>query len=404
MSKSKFVLTQIGNTTFAPAQLVTAPTVDKLPGGVYDIELGEKGITFNFVEYYFKETTQLFGSRIKERISNILESWAEDGNSVNALAIGDKGSGKTLMAKTIFNSLIKSEGMAVFRVTKALPPAVLEHIVSVVPDCGFFFDEFDSIYVHIRGEEEYADETLLSFFSDNRENRSLSILTANEANLVSKYMMDRPGRIKYRCYFGKLTAEEANDALAKWGFRQVINEYLVNYATQTTNVTFDILSHVSKLMDKCITRGYNGVDMDLSSEEQDAFADKKALESFNLLLRDINAPLPSYIKKVVSIRTTGGIDDVLEIITGERKGIAEITLRNKVDKLNPYTINETQAWQYDEDTPDGKVSHRAAFRFSEERDTIGEAAYPLVCYKIDKDGLKYEVHSLSDGTFVAIDE
>lgn len=122
-------------------------------------------------------------------------------NSVNGftgiMLSGLKGSGKTIMSKRI---ALKSD-LPIILIDKGFPPRCLKSLfnkMSGVEAC-FIFDEIDKI------GENYSDDYLLQILDGiNTTGRNLILFTANDANNINEYLLDRCSRIRYWKKFDEL--------------------------------------------------------------------------------------------------------------------------------------------------------------------------------------------------------
>lgn len=201
-----------------------------LPKGNYLIQFDKKRQC-----YCLKKTSdfvlppKIYGDT--KEIERYLRSYKENSHkNMGVLLLGDKGSGKTIMAQRL---AILSE-MPVLFVSSEL--IFDEELIEFLSNPAFyntvlFFDEFEKLM-----DKNKESGTLASFFDGNISTRYLLLLTANSINGFENLYINRPGRIKYLKHFKTLDAETTNfiidDLLVnknhKDGIFKVLRKYNVN--------------------------------------------------------------------------------------------------------------------------------------------------------------------------------
>lgn len=182
-----------------------------LPAGVYTIRQNP------MTKEYFLEPLdsfvipqKLYGDTMV-RARRVLNTFENRPLSTGVHLDGTKGSGKTLLAKTI--SVLAAE--------KGIPTIVInqnhsgedfnQFIQSINQPAIIMFDEFEKVY-------GWSDqEKILTLFDGVYPTKKLFILTTNDTSGVTRYLKNRPGRIyytfKYGTLDGKFIEEYLNDNL-----------------------------------------------------------------------------------------------------------------------------------------------------------------------------------------------
>ncbi len=178
------------------------------------------------------------------RRDRIIKSFLDRPRSTGVLLSGEKGSGKTLLTKSlsielgekhqvptlIINTPFNGDGFNKFIQTIQQPAIVL-------------FDEFEKVY------DKDEQEKLLTLLDGVFSSRKLFLLTMN-SGYIDPHMRNRPGRIFYQYTYRGLSSdfirEYCNDCLND----KTQIERLVMIADCFTNFNFDMLSAVVEEMNR----------------------------------------------------------------------------------------------------------------------------------------------------------
>ena len=127
--------------------------------------------------------------------SRILNTFLDRPRSTGVLLVGEKGSGKTLLAQ--YTAIIAAN-------EKNIPTIVINKpwhgdqfnafIQSIDQPAVILFDEFEKTYRRGDGDINYQ-EKILTLFDDVYSSQKLFLLTCNDKYRMNSHMMNRPGRL-----------------------------------------------------------------------------------------------------------------------------------------------------------------------------------------------------------------
>ena len=184
-----------------------------------DIIFGKTGIDYKFQPgTVYVPTTDRFSDEVKLNIGNsmqmpeklyvpkddkkfinkVLTTYNNSNVTTGVLLAGTKGTGKTVMAKTI---AIES-GLPILTIDNSLHPRYLKTLFSKLestPMC-VIFDEFDKL-----GDRYDSDYILQVFDGVSSSGKHLLLLTCNETDDVNQYMLDRCSRVRYYREFEEMS-------------------------------------------------------------------------------------------------------------------------------------------------------------------------------------------------------
>ncbi len=174
---------------------------EHLPAGNYVVKKNELTGQF-FLESIdrFEITGKVYGDTHK-RADRILYAFEDRPSTTGVMLTGEKGSGKTLLAKML----------SVKGYDKDIPTIVINaawcgdafnaFIQSIEQPVIVVFDEFEKVY------DEHEQELMLTLLDGVYPTKKLFVLTCNDKWRVNAHMRNRPGRIFYSIEYKGLDAE-----------------------------------------------------------------------------------------------------------------------------------------------------------------------------------------------------
>jgi len=142
----------------------------------------------------FEPLKKLYGKTTRHS-DRILRTFMDRPNSTGVMLSGEKGSGKSLLAKTISIEAAKQGIPTLIINTPFSGDNFNKFMQDIEQPCVILFDEFEKVYGD--GDQEAA----LTLMDGVFPSRKLFVLTCNDKWRINQHMRNRPGRIFYMIEF-----------------------------------------------------------------------------------------------------------------------------------------------------------------------------------------------------------
>ncbi len=174
---------------------------EELPAGNYVIKQNEMtGQLYLEQIESFEVTGKLYGDTVKNT-HRILSTFNDRDSGTGVMLAGEKGSGKSLLAKNISYEAYKQGIPTIVINSPWCGDKFNAFIQSIEQPCIIMFDEYEKIY------DNDDQEKMLTLLDGVFPSKKLFILTCNDKWRVNQHMRNRPGRIFYMLDFKGLSAE-----------------------------------------------------------------------------------------------------------------------------------------------------------------------------------------------------
>jgi hypothetical protein len=186
--------------TFKVADHASLDIRNELPAGNYVVKQDQFGNFFLEQVDSFEFKGKKYGDNDKNR-DRIFNTFMDRTASTGVMLTGEKGSGKTLLSKTL-SIKCAEQGIPTILVNQ---PWRGEGFNSLLQDieqpCMVLFDEFEKVYSSDEQEE------MLTLLDGVFPSKKLFVMTCNNKWRVDQHMRNRPGRIFYMLDFKGLDAD-----------------------------------------------------------------------------------------------------------------------------------------------------------------------------------------------------
>jgi hypothetical protein len=216
---------------------------ERLPVGTYVIQKDPFENLFLSQIENFEISSKLYGDTVRHT-ERILRTFEDRPNSTGVMLNGEKGSGKTLLAKNIAFEAAK-RGVPTIVINQ---PWVGDKFNTLIQEIEqpvvVLFDEYEKVY------DSDDQQKMLTLLDGVFPTKKLFVLTCNDKWRVDQHMRNRPGRIYYMLDFKGLAPEFIREYCEDNLKNQEHIERLVQISSMFESFNFDMLKATVEEMNR----------------------------------------------------------------------------------------------------------------------------------------------------------
>ena len=182
-------------------------TYDQLPPKTYRVDYDPETRIFSLLEAHDFEIpeTKIYGQHL-DKVKKVLNSMDKMNRNLGVILSGDKGIGKSLFSKCL-GLKARKKGIPVILVNE-YHEGIANFLEEIEQTVMILFDEYDKTFDE---KKHNCQAEMLSLFDGVSAGKQLFVITCNEIQSLSQYLINRPGRFHYHFRFLYPTADEIRD-------------------------------------------------------------------------------------------------------------------------------------------------------------------------------------------------
>lgn len=182
-------------------------TYDQLPPKTYRVDYDPETRIFSLLEAHDFEIPEIkiYGQHL-DKVKKVLNSMDKMNRNLGVILSGDKGIGKSLFSKCL-GLKARKKGIPVILVNE-YHEGIANFLEKIEQTVMILFDEYDKTFDE---KKHNCQAEMLSLFDGVSAGKKLFVITCNEIQSLSQYLINRPGRFHYHFRFLYPTADEIRD-------------------------------------------------------------------------------------------------------------------------------------------------------------------------------------------------
>ena len=182
-------------------------TYDQLPPKTYRVDYDPETRIFSLLEAHDFEIpeTKIYGQHL-DKVKKVLNSMDKMNRNLGVILSGDKGIGKSRFSKCL-GLKARKKGIPVILVNE-YHEGIANFLEEIEQTVMILFDEYDKTFDE---KKHNCQAEMLSLFDGVSAGKKLFVITCNEIQSLSQYLINRPGRFHYHFRFLYPTADEIRD-------------------------------------------------------------------------------------------------------------------------------------------------------------------------------------------------
>lgn len=291
-----------------------SPKVKLLPVAIYELMIIPVGFVLQRKYDEFTFPYKIYGNETT-LVTRIQKTYKNTKGNLGVLFNGTKGTGKTVTAKQVCNSM----KLPVILISQNIS-GCHAFVNSINQDIVIFIDEYEKIFVH-KNDDDNTDILTIMDGALNSHHRRMFMLTTNNL-YINENLKQRPGRVRYLKTFRDLhisvTEEIVDDLLIHKHLKKDVMQFIASLEIITIDIVKSVLQEVN-----------------IHEESPNNFADifnvQKLTGKFNIYLMDKeNKEIPLYMSIVTNFRSYDSFDTTERSFSLNISGVGYISLEKAI--------------------------------------------------------------------------
>ena len=220
-------------------------TYNNLPPGNYVVKYNKLTFKYYLVKAEnFGLPEKVYGD-INKKAKRIITTFLDREASTGVLLSGDKGSGKTMLAKTISENLAILHGIPTVLINENFTGEEFSQFLARIDQpVMILVDEFEKVY------NWHEQSKLLTMLDGTHNGEKLFVITVNSVSQVSEFMLNRPGRFYYALNFAGLEEDFIREYCLDCMNNKSEIDTIVKVSKTFSSFSFDILKTIVEEMNR----------------------------------------------------------------------------------------------------------------------------------------------------------
>lgn len=221
------------------------PINDRLEGGTYQLQFDPDSGFFLSQKVDLKTPSKCYGNT-RSLVDRICTTFVATQKNTGVMLTGEKGSGKTMTARAISKKMLEDHDVPTIVINSQFAgDSFLSFLNAITQPCVVLFDEFEKVY-----HDDGPRTQILGLFDGLVHSNKLFIVTTNDMSRVSEFMINRPGRLRYRVEFEGVEREAIIEYCEDNLNNLAHTASVLQVSDLVYNFNFDMLVHIVDEMNR----------------------------------------------------------------------------------------------------------------------------------------------------------